>query len=350
VLFSVSYFPDRPALLRANAQVHVCGGINKAAWVGFISILASTLRLLVCSYVQCGKIRSNWQFDLAFNYGIEQEISFILERPLIFELFGAAFTRRRGSPYYELRFPRVSAIHQTREASEAVSLSDIQRLGKDASSWVGSEAEDVVDDLWSRHSSTSGGESSGEEKDKESWRSRQEKYWVKKLSRGDKISQKKRKLLEEPKPSLSPIKRLQDGQIGRKQNSTLLRQVAYDGSSSTKPQQDTTSIPFWWTTYPQELQKGIHLSLEHHVHSWESLLQAGCVTGVQPCPQRAVIFTKAAHVAPLCKRAPRFLQQQGRSAGGILEVWLCNVPSSVQIGEGTNVFAPSSPFVLTKIM
>ena len=126
-------------------------------------------------------------------------MSFVLTSPLVFELYGAGFTRSRGSAYYELRFPRVSAIHHARLPSEAVALEELQAMGRVASHTTDSEAEETVDDLWSRYSSVSG--ESGTDTDGEGasniahhrasqrsgqeWRAKQEQEWMEKLQKAD---------------------------------------------------------------------------------------------------------------------------------------------------------------------
>lgn len=121
------------------------------------------------------------------------EMSFVLTSPLVFELYGAGFTRSHGSKYYELRFPRVSAIHHSRQPSEGVSLEELQAMGRDASSWIDSEAEDEIDDMWTRCSSGTEGEEAAPRQMRASWRAKQEKMWIEKLEKADRPKQKKRK-------------------------------------------------------------------------------------------------------------------------------------------------------------
>ena len=144
------------------------------------------------------RLRKSWSFDMSISDACKG-MSFVLTSPLVFELYGAGFTRSRGSAYYELRFPRVSAIHHTRLPSEAVALDELQAMGRDASHTTDSEAEETVDDLWSRYSSVSGesgtdtdGEGLGSaglhrvnQRDGQGWRAKQEQEWVEKLLRAD---------------------------------------------------------------------------------------------------------------------------------------------------------------------
>lgn len=142
-------------------------------------------------------MRKSWDFDLTFAPGIEREVSFILRQPLVFELFGAGFTRERGGKNYQLRFPRVSAIHHSRQLDECVNLQDLQRLGRESSTYVDSEAEDEISDLWSRYSSSSA--LSGEDnispmrKKNVGWREQQEEEWVQRLLKADRPKSHKRK-------------------------------------------------------------------------------------------------------------------------------------------------------------
>jgi hypothetical protein len=78
---------------------------------------------------------------------------------------------------------------------EAVALPELQAMGREASSWIDSEAEDEIDDLWTRCSSATEGEEGAlpVRSKKASWRAKQEKAWVEKLEKADRPKQKKRK-------------------------------------------------------------------------------------------------------------------------------------------------------------
>ena len=113
------------------------------------------------SYMQSSRLGKSWCFDLTFSPALHQLPSLILRQPLVFELYGAGFTRPRGSPYYSLRFPRVSALHHSRLPSECITLQGLQHQARDATSWIESEAEAEIEDLWSRCSG--GSETEGNE-------------------------------------------------------------------------------------------------------------------------------------------------------------------------------------------
>ena len=118
-------------------------------------------------------------------------MAIVFKKPLIFELFGAGFTRSNGSVTYELRFPRVSAIHHTRTVEECITLQQMQHIARDASSCTESEAEAEIDDLWSRCSSSAASDTDAEESLRDSrlktlgWREREEEQWFKKLMKAD---------------------------------------------------------------------------------------------------------------------------------------------------------------------
>ena len=117
-------------------------------------------------------------------------MSIVFNKPLVFELFGAGFTRSNGRANYELRFPRVSAIHHTRTVEECITLQQMQHIARDATSCTESEAEAEIDDLWSRCSSSGASETEAESchssRDKAlGWREREEEQWYKKLMKAD---------------------------------------------------------------------------------------------------------------------------------------------------------------------
>lgn len=118
-------------------------------------------------------------------------MAIVFKKPLIFELFGAGFARSNGSVTYELRFPRVSAIHHIRTVEECITLQQMQRIARDASSCTESEAEAEIDDLWSRCSSSAASDTDAEESLRDSrlktlgWREREEEQWFKKLMKAD---------------------------------------------------------------------------------------------------------------------------------------------------------------------
>ncbi|KAK9898304.1 hypothetical protein P389DRAFT_166732 [Cystobasidium minutum MCA 4210] len=272
VLFSVSHLPNRQALLRANELINFTGGVSTAAWKG--------------------RVAENWTFDLAMPSNMKSHVAHILAKPLVFELFGAGFARPRGSPFYELRFPRVSAIHETRQPSETVTLAELQRLAKDAASWIGSEAESEVDDLWSRHSTTS-----GEDNDQEAidWRTRQEEHWIRKLTRAEKPKRKRERstvamssdlqLQRQPSPICLPLHSA--GSHVAKSN------VA---TTSSKPSEILTeplaSTSFVWTALPSRLAADIHMTATCRVTSLYNFLfastQANTGNTLTPC----VIFVR----------------------------------------------------------
>lgn len=210
----------------------------------------------------------------------------------MFELFGAGFSRPRGSPHYELRFPRVSAIHETRQASEAVTLMEMQRLAREAASWVGSEAESEVDDLWSKHSTTSGDERSGDLRD---WRMRQEDHWVKKLIRADKP--KRRSATHGP--SADPRT---PGVIDASQKSSVeaimpsrtlqMSPAQVDLTSPTDSEPCLPDANFIWTALPASLATQLELSLAFRVTSLHSLLFATRCRASNNNATPCVIFVK----------------------------------------------------------
>lgn len=144
---------------------------------------------------QAHRLRKSWSFDLNIHPSIASEVEFILGEPMVFELYGAGFTRSRGSKLYELRFPRVSAIHTTRKPDECVTLEEMQKMGRDCSSTLESEAEEEIGSLWSRCSSDESGweEEEAGQASTGAWRGRQEQEWVEKLFRADRPKKHKRK-------------------------------------------------------------------------------------------------------------------------------------------------------------
>lgn len=121
----------------------------------------------------------------------------------------------RGTPHHVLRFPRVSAVHHTRTEKECVDLRQLQVLAREACSFVESEAEEEMDDLWRRFS---GGESGGEAEEQgirgsgAGWREKQEQEWYDKLIKADKPkggrTSRKRKGTNSPQVVIhKPVKR-----------------------------------------------------------------------------------------------------------------------------------------------
>lgn len=234
-----------------------------------------------------------------------KEVSHILARPLVFELYGAGFTRRRGSSFYELRFPRVSAVHEVRQASEAVTLSELQKTAIEASSWIGSEAESEIDDLWSRHSSTtSGGEVSG---DSDDWRSRQEKHWIKKLSRS--CRRRSRAKFSQNQVGNEGVMRSGEGDVAGMEDArwSWARSATPDGTSPGRPSVDVRKVsasapslrldvPLLWTCIPHGLASLVEMPQAYHVSSLESLLFAFSKLRRKRRVAQAVVFVDESYL------------------------------------------------------
>lgn len=272
---------------------------------------------------QTGRIEKTWSFDLTIPADLRSEIAFVLARPLVFELYGAGFTRRKGSSLYELRFPRVSAIHESRKPSEAVTLSELQKLAKESSSWIGSEAESEVDDMWSRHSSGSGGETSGGSAN--DWRSRQENHWIKKLTRAcqprarrlkPQRGEQGRTFTSQTTPNSAP-------EVQNAMSSEKARLLS-DKSNGFDEEQ-----PYLWTCLPFHLASQIHLPVAYRVASVQSLFFTVSSLRKASAPVQAVILLEE----PLTLEGKTWLRElvdcfraEGADIGGTSQVWIQPLP------------------------
>lgn len=169
---------------------------------------------------------------------------------------------------------------------------EMQRLAREAASWVGSEAESEVDDLWSKHSTTSGDETGGDVRD---WRARQEDYWIKKLIRADKP--KRRSATQRHSAGLRS-----SGVIDAPRKSPFEAIIPSRNLQMTPARADLTSpsdsepclldANFIWTALPASLATNLELSLAFRVTSLHSLLFATKYRASNNNATPCVIFVK----------------------------------------------------------
>lgn len=290
-------------------------------------------------------------------------MTYIFARPIVFELYGAGFARPRGSPYYELRFPRVSAIHEVRSVSEAATLSEIQKAAKEACSWVGNEAESEVDDLWSRYSSASGEEMSGESVD---WRTRQEKRWIKRLLRQERSRQSRHARRRSLK---SPDRGVLNGRVGATttdlcpSTSVVRKPVSNmctsDGPTSVRTLQKSCDLDshlpsvsrdFFWTSVPAGLSVRLNFSPKRRVTSLQSMLLSFARHPHQTMVLQAVIF------AEIC-RVPDIIDTVNDKLASMLtarrhpncQLWLCTVSDMLDFTAGAQIMQDLPPGSLRRL-
>lgn len=257
---------------------------------------------------------------------LQSEIQFVLAQPLVFELYGAGFSRRRGSSLYELRFPRVSAIHEFRRPSEAVTLSELQSLAKESLSWIGSEAESEVDDMWSKHSSASGGETSGDSAT--DWRARQQEHWVKKLTRAcqPRTGRRSRRLQQTDHNGSYPAQTMLDP-TGVAEDAACSEDIHHEtGNENGFNEQQ----PYLWTCLPYQIAPRILLPTSYRVASLESLLFMVSSLRKISAPVQAVILLEE----PLSSDGVTWIQElvrnwheDGSDLRQTSQVWLHPLPN-----------------------
>lgn len=290
-------------------------------------------------------------------------MTYILARPIVFELYGAGFARPRGSPYYELRFPRVSAIHEVRSVSEAATLSEIQKAAKEACSWVGNEAESEVDDLWSRYSSASGEEMSGESVD---WRTQQEKRWTKRLLRQEKSRQSRYARHSSLK---SPNRGVRNGRVGatttdpfpsksvvRKPLSNV-RKCA--GPASVRTLQKSCDLDshlpslspdFFWTSVPAEISARLSLSPKRRVTSLQSMLLSFARHQHQKMVLQAVIFAENCRVPDIIDTVnDKLASMLNARRHPNCQLWLCTVSDMLDFKAGARIMQDLPPGSLRRL-
>ncbi|GAA5899280.1 hypothetical protein JCM6882_009303 [Rhodosporidiobolus microsporus] len=109
--------------------------------------------------------------------------SIIFRDARVMELNGAGFQRTAGSPYYELRFPRITKPSRTDGAP--LSLADLQRTAEEAMHAAPTDVQTLVAAMWRRPSWAAGGGGGKEGESKEEKERREVREWVRRLERAD---------------------------------------------------------------------------------------------------------------------------------------------------------------------
>lgn len=215
-----------------------------------------------------------------------------------------------------------------------MTLSQLQKAAKDASSWIGTEAESEIDDLWSRHSSTSGGETSGGESC--DWRTKQEEYWVKKLTRAcqprrrgkhKQTSEKNEYLPVQDHMSENDERRLSPPRLPQ----ILPRSIALSESASMHPVPASAfdiTKGYLWTCIPAQLASRIGLSRAPHVTSLQSLLFAFSPFRTSGGYLQAVIFVEepVSVEAACCLQDIAYRVSNNGDMGNRDQIWVHRIP------------------------
>ncbi|GAA5824088.1 hypothetical protein JCM11251_001517 [Rhodosporidiobolus azoricus] len=124
----------------------------------------------------------------------------IFRQARVMELNGAGFQRTSGSPYYELRFPRITKFSRPDASGSPLSLADLQRTAEEAMQAEPTDAQALVAAMWRRPSWCGGekGESRGEKEKREI------REWVVRLETADRILDASSARMIEDESSMTP--------------------------------------------------------------------------------------------------------------------------------------------------
>ncbi|GAA5978700.1 hypothetical protein JCM11641_006147 [Rhodosporidiobolus odoratus] len=188
ILFSASYGPSRDQLAK------VCHEIREAKPERFdLDALARGQGETLFREVDRRRRRGNLPvYESActtFTFSLAPHLrcaatrpSVVFRKPRVMELNGAGFQRTAGSPYYELRFPRITKSSRHDHCGSPLTLAQLQDTAQDAMQAAPTSAAAEIAQLWRSYSSTT--VTSAGEPEEEKYR-REVREWVRKLEAAD---------------------------------------------------------------------------------------------------------------------------------------------------------------------
>ncbi|KAI9807105.1 MAG: hypothetical protein M1825_005822 [Sarcosagium campestre] len=128
------------------------------------------------------------EFDLKFESGLECKMDVVFQTPYVFEVMGGGFDKPADKPFYWLRWPRVVKVHWDRTFIDTISFRELQNLADEARNvsfdddsreerrWMrklsrrgkGSEKDDVDDETESEERQTTSGSDTSDSTDEDS--------------------------------------------------------------------------------------------------------------------------------------------------------------------------------------
>lgn len=251
-------------------------------------------------------------------------------------------------------------------------------MAREASSWLDSEAEDEIDDLWTRCSSATDGEDAQPSASKIGWRAKQEKLWIDRLERADRPKQKKRKKSTSSPQFLLPKRKPPTGAVNTSSVGEALQAVCAIqpaivsgqsvlsvSKSSLDSPANLPSVPwrrplpvstalqtacpptYLWTVFPRQAIRTHCLTYDGRISSLSALLHQAGRTHVSDSSvaitdgtiygraRETVVFTTPGQELALASE----LRQQWRKCSGSAAVAVCSVNALTSICKPLNSLA-----------
>ncbi|BGP16121.1 hypothetical protein JCM10213v2_004115 [Rhodosporidiobolus nylandii] len=192
ILFSASYGLNREQLAKLCADIRTAdGGAERFDYDGATHGHGEGVFRQVAQKRRRGGMPVYESACTTFTFSLAPHLrsaatrpSVIFRKPRVMELNGAGFQRTTGSPYYELRFPRITKPNRPDVlTSSALSLAALQSTAERAMSAAPTDAASVVAALWNCAASPGGKGGNGETEEEKY--EREVAMWVRRLEAAD---------------------------------------------------------------------------------------------------------------------------------------------------------------------